>query len=145
MASGVYNNAKSEFILGNIPWELATIKVMLVGPEYVFDPDDDFISQIVAHEVSGTGYTGGFGGSGRKTLASKTVTINDSLDRAVIDADDVLWTSLNVGTVAAAVIVKENTFDGDSLLISYMDFNDLITNGGDFSLVWSTSGIAYVF
>ncbi|MGW8180027.1 MAG: hypothetical protein ACWGQW_14890, partial [bacterium] len=55
-------------------------KVMLVTSSYTPDRDNQYIDDGGAndptdHEISGgSGYTGGFGGSGRKALASKTIT-----------------------------------------------------------------------
>src|SRR3990172_10804047 len=75
-----------------------TIKVMLTTAAYVPDKDHSFASQ-VTNELSGTGYAGGFGGSGRKALAAKTVTQDDAGDVAYFDAADLTWSAISAGTV----------------------------------------------
>lgn len=152
MASGWYNRAKKEIMDGTISLLSDTIKVMLVTSSYTFNPDHDFIDMGGAndpadHELSGTGYTGGYGGSGRKTLASKAITEDDPNDRAEFDAADVTWTSINAGTIRAAILIKEGTNDADSKLIAYIDNAaqfPLVTNGGDVTLQWNAEGILQI-
>lgn len=145
MASGVYNNGKANIANGTIDLIADTIKVMLVSSAYTFDPDHDFVSSINANEVSVTGYVGGFGGAGRKTLAGKTVTKDNVNDRAVFDANDVSWTGLGAGaTLGGAVVLKEITNDGASIPICFMDPADLPTNGSDINLVFDATGILWL-
>lgn len=123
-----------------------TIKVMLVDASYTGNRDDDFVDDGSAndpqsHELSGTGYTGGFAGSGRKTLASKTITEVDASDRAEFTAANVTWTAINAGTIGGLVLIKEITNDAASLVIAFLDPSDLVTNGGDVTAQWSGSGI----
>src|SRR6267143_919627 len=142
MASLVYNFAKSGFADGTLDCDSGTqvYKTMLVASAYTPDPDQHFVSS-VTNELSGTGYTGGFAGSGRKALASRTATTNTTNDRAELSAANVTWTAINAGTAAAAVIYKENTSDADSVLVAYIDIVDVVTNGGDFTIQWATNGI----
>lgn len=122
-----------------------TIKIMLVTSGYTFNRDHDFVSSASGSELSGTGYTGGFNGSGRKTLGSKTITEDDTNDRAVYDAaNPSAWTAINAGTVAAAIIIKENTSDADSDLIAYLDGSAVATNGGDLTVSFHTDGLWYL-
>lgn len=143
MASFLYNKAKAEILRGNIPWVSSTLKMMLVTASYSPNPDHDFVSSASGNELSGTGYIAGFGGSGRHTLTGKTVTEDDSNDRAVADADDVTWLAINAGTAAAGIIIKEVTSDADSILVAYMDIADVATNGGDLSLQFNIAGVFF--
>lgn len=119
-----------------------TIKVILLGSGYTPSKDHNFISDLGANELSGTGYTGGFGGSGRKTLASKTITQDDANDLAVMDAADVTYTAINAGTAAYAAIAKEITSDAASPVIGIVDISpDIVTNGGDLTVQWGANGI----
>lgn len=121
-----------------------TIKVMLVNTSYVPDKDHNFVSSItsgVTKELSGTGYTGGFGGSGRKTLASKTISQDDTNDIAYFDAADVTWTGINAGTIGWIAVIKEITSDADSPILAVLDPADLATNGGDITAAWPTDGL----
>lgn len=137
MAETVYNRAKAQIANGAIDLDTDTLKLMLVTSSYVVNPDHDFItaSGAGAAELSGTGYTGGFGGAGRKTLTTPAVSEDDANDRAVLDGDDFTWTGINAGTAAGAILIKENTNDADSELIAFFDTNfPVVTNGGDLTV-----------
>jgi hypothetical protein len=114
---------------------------------FVFTPgrDQNFISEWSGIEVSTTGYTGGFGGSGRKSLANKTVAEDDTLDLSKFDADDVTWTAIGPATsgpiITSVALVKEGTADSDSLTIGNLDLTARQLNGGDYTIVWSASGL----
>lgn len=105
---------------GSIDLDSDTLKVMLVDDTYVFDRTEANIGDIVDDEVSGTGYTGGFGGAGRKTLANKAVATSGT--EIVLNADAVQWDGIDVGNIDGAVLVKEVTNDADSIVIGYMPF-----------------------
>lgn len=136
MASGWYNSGKRDIFDGTIDLVNDTIKVMLVSASYTPNADHDFVDDVNATELSGTGYTGGFGGSGRKTLASKAFSTDTTNDRAEFTFANVLWSAINAGTAAYAIVMKEITNDAASRLIFYLDLNpDVVTNGGDFTLI----------
>lgn len=124
-----------------------TIKVMLVDSTYTGDPDDQFVDDGTAndpasHEISVTGYTPGFGGGGRKTLAGKSIASDLTNDRAEFDANDVVWTGLGAGaTIGAALLIKEVTNDGASIVIAKFDVTNTPTNGGDVTLAWNPEGL----
>jgi hypothetical protein len=134
MASGWFNSGKRDILDGTIDLGADTIKVMLVNASYTPDADHDFIADVVANELSGTGYAGGFAGSGRKTLASKSFSTNTASDFTYFTAAALTWTAINAGTAAYLIIVKEITNDADSRLIAWVDFTDVVTNGGDLTL-----------
>jgi len=133
MASGVYNNAKqggTQFV-----WGTDTIMCLLNSSSYTFDPDHDTVDNVDANELSGTGYV-------RKTLASKTVTVDDTNDEVRFDAADITWTGANFGTVAGAVVYKFVTNDTDSVPLVWAELTSpAVTNGGDFTLQWSSDGV----
>ena len=149
MAALVYNRAKKEIMDGTIDLLTDTLKIMLVTSSYVADTDHDFVDEAGAndpidHELSGSGYTAGFGGSGRKTLSSNAVSEDDANDRAEFDdTADITWTAINAGTAAAAILYKHNTSDTDSVLIAYIDTGGfpVVTNGGDLTIQWNAEGI----
>jgi hypothetical protein len=153
MANTVYNIFK-KFSLSNTSGQYThvnllddTIKVTLVKSGYVVDPDHKTFNIASSCEFNGTGYVGGFGGSGRKTLASKTFTQDDVNDRNVFDATDVTWLAINAGTAASAILVKEQgagagVTDTGVMVICYIDSGfPVTTNGGDLTIQWSTAGI----
>jgi hypothetical protein len=140
--SGIYNRAKAKMgFRGEIIPHAQTMKVMLVSTGYSYDPDHDVVSQASPHEVTGTGYVGGFGGAGRKVLTNKTSAEDDAGNRGYFDADDVTWAGINVGTVGAAIVYREVTSDADSDLVAYVDGGGFpaATNGGALTLQWSNT------
>lgn len=150
MASFVYNRAAKLIADGGLDLLSETIKVLLVGGGYTPDRDHDFVdaggaNDVVDHELNGTGYTGGYAGSGRRTLGSKTITEDDTNDRGVFDAaDPSSWTGMNAGTIAAIVVFRNGSADDTtSLLIAYLDPSDLVTNGSDVALIFAALGILH--
>jgi hypothetical protein len=124
-----------------------TVKIALVDSTYAPSPDDQFVddgsaNDVTSHEISVTGYTGGFGGSGRKSLAGKSITADLTNDRAEFDATDVTWTALGTGaTIGGAVLIKERTADTDSQVIAFFDLTNTPTNGGDVTLSFNVEGL----
>lgn len=154
MASFVYITALKEIMDATLDLSADTLKVMLVNSIYSGGAthDDDVVdagdsNDPIDGEISATNYTGGWGGSGRKTLASKTFTADKANNRAEFDAADVVWTSLGGAandTITAAIIIKEGVSDDTtSRLIAFLDHADLTTNGGDFTLQWDAEGIIH--
>jgi len=149
MASFWYNTAKKEIMDGTIDLLANTIKVMLVTSSYVANADNDVVDAAGAndpidHELTGTGYVAGWGGAGRKTLASKTIVVDKANDRSEFDAADLQWALINAGIAAAAIIIKEGgANDTTSRLIAYIDTGGfpISTNGGNLDVTWNAEGI----
>ena len=148
MASGSYNRGVKELLNGTTDFLTATIKCALLATAtpYTYNPDHDFMDAGGANdptdaELSVTGYTGGFGGAGRKTLASKTITENDTDNRVEFDAADLTWTVLSTGqTIEGAVIIKEVTNDAATVLYAFLDPTNVPTNGSDITLQFASNG-----
>ncbi len=148
MASGAFNRGVKELLNATTDFLTATMKVALLATAtaYTYNPDNDFMDAGGANdptdaELSVSGYTGGFAGAGRKTLASKTVTENDTNNRVEFDAADLTWTALGTGqTIAAAVVIKEVTNDAATVLYVYLDPTDVPTNGSDITLQFASNG-----
>jgi len=145
MASLTTNKLRQLLLNAGVDLLNDTVKVMLVGTGYTPDPDHDYVDSITggtSKELSGTGYTGGFGGSGRKTLGSKAVTKDNANDVSYFDAADVTWTAIDAGTVGFVAIIVEGTSDADSPLLCVVDVSpDVATNGGDYTVQWAAGGI----
>lgn len=148
MATFVYNEAAKEIADGTLDLLSDTIKIMLVKSGYVANRDDKVVdaggaNDALDHELSVSGYTGAWGGAGRKALASKAIATDDANDRAEFDAaDPSAWTLATGETIAAAVVIKEGgANDTTSRLIAYLDIADTPTNGGTFTLNFDAQGI----
>lgn len=84
-----------------------------------------------------SGYT-----AGGKTLANKSVTQDNTNDRALWDADDVTWTSLGAlspATPSHAILWNDTPTSPADPLLDYVLLGTTATNGGNYTLQWSTS------
>jgi hypothetical protein len=148
MASLAYNRGVKELLNATTDYLTATMKCALLATATPYTPDQnhDFMDAGGANdptpaELNVTGYTRGFGGAGRKTLASKTVTENDANKRVEFDCADITWTGLAAGqTIAQSVIVKELTNDAATVLYGLLDVTDTPTNGSDITLQIASNG-----
>ena len=146
MASLVYNEGAMQLESGgSVGWAADTIEVILTKSTYTANKDDTN-TVYAAAEISGvSGYTGGFGGAGRKVLASKTKTKDTTLDRIVYDAaDPSAWTLGTGDTVGGAIIGKKGAADDTTAVpLFFLDFTDIPTNGSTFTLQFHVDGIGY--
>lgn len=136
MADIIFNAFKANIMNGGIDLDTDTIKVALVTSTFApnIDTEEDFAD--VTNEVSGTGYT-----AGGAALANKTVSIDDTDDEGVFDADDVTWSSSTI-TARGAVVYKDTGTPATSLLICYLDFgSDKSSSSGNFTIQWGSEGI----
>lgn len=135
MASVIYNKFKAD-IFGTLNLSADTIKVALVTSGYTPDIDAHDYFDDITNEVTGTGYT-----AGGETLASKTLTQDNTDDEGVFDAGDTTWSSSSM-TAYGAVIYKSTGTAATSPLIAYIDFTENKTSQlGDFQITWATEGI----
>lgn len=137
MASVIYNSAKAKLMNGSIDLDTDTIKCALVTSSYTPDIDAHEFFDDLTNEISGTGYT-----AGGATLASPSVAVDNTNDRAEFDATDTSWTTATITNARAAVIYKSTGVAGTSPLIAYIDFGtDKSSSGGTFTITWNAEGI----
>lgn len=135
MASGVYNNFKAELMNGsyNLGSGGNTLKLALLNNSHSFVAENDVFSDVSANQISGTGYT-----AGGATLANQAVSIDDTDDEGVFDADDVSWTT---ASFTAYHGVLYNTSVTNDLILS-IDFGGAQTvTAGTFTIQWNAEGI----
>lgn len=122
---------------GGIDLDTDTIKVMLLTNSHTQDQDNhEFIDDVSANEVSGTGYS-----AGGATLANKAVTQDNTDNEGVFDADDVTWGSSSI-TARYAAIYKDTGTPGTSPIIAIIDFgSDKTSSSGNFTISWNAEGI----
>jgi hypothetical protein len=142
MASTVYQSGLGKVIDRTIDYIADTIKCYLVAATYTADPDHDFVSDVT--EIGNvTGYTGGFGGAGRQTLGSKTITIDDTNNRIRLTAADASFGALGTGvTIRGYAFTKETTNDAASRVLSFRQLaSDTPTNGSSVTAEIATNDV----
>lgn len=136
--SKMYNTGLGSIADGTISWATSSIKALVVDSGHTFDDNDQFVSDVVADEVTnatGTGYA-------RKTLTGKTVTVVQADDRVIFDASDVTYSAVETNeTWDAVILYLDSNTDSTSKLICYIEIDALETNGSDATIVWASTGI----
>jgi hypothetical protein len=138
MASKVYGNALKAAFNKEIDFDSDTIKVMLLNSAYTPNQDShDYLDDVVANEVTGTGYT-----AGGAALASKTVTYDAATNTVKFDAADVTWTASTITARYAVVYDDAGATNATKPLLAYFDFTtDRASSNGEFVVRWGADGI----
>ena len=141
MASKLYGQFIQQSFNKEIDWDSDTIKVSLLNNTYTPDQDaHNYYDDVVAYEVTGTGYT-----AGGITLANKTNNYNSSTNVIVLDADDVTWASSTITARYAVVYDATPATNATRPLIGYVDFgSDQSSSNGNFTITWDSTGIVRV-
>jgi hypothetical protein len=141
MASKLYGQFISQAFNKEIDFDTDTIKVALLTNAYTPDQDaHNYFDDVVANEVTGTGYT-----AGGLTLANKTNTYNSATNVIVLDADDVTWSSSTITARYAVVYDATPATNATKPLIGYVDFgSDQSSSNGNFTITWDATGIVRV-
>lgn len=138
MTSHVYNHGMYEIIAQSTNWATADIRILLVDSGYAYDPDDNFVSDVVASELSTTGYA-------RQVLDNTTITEDDAGDAVVLDADNEVYAAIGVPvggpTLGGAVLYRNTGVDATSPVISFEDVTNTVLNGGALTITWPAAGI----
>jgi len=132
MASGIYNRFKANLMNKVVDLEADVIKVMLLNNSHAFDAAHNTVSEIVANEITGTGYTVGGG-----VLAGMAVTQGTTTK---FDATDLTWPNSNFSAYFG-VIYDASLVGSD--LIACLDFGGAVvpSNGGTLTIQWDAAGI----
>jgi hypothetical protein len=141
MPSKLYGQFLSQALNKEIDWDTDTIKVALLSNAYTPDQDaHNYFDDVVANEVTGTGYT-----QGGITLANKTNTYNSATNVIVLDADDVTWSSSTITARYAVVYDASPGTNATRPLIGYVDFgSDQSSSNGNFTITWDATGIVRI-
>jgi hypothetical protein len=136
MADLIYNSFFVEHASGAIDLDTDTFKIMLVTSGYTpvktHNRRDD-----ITNEVAGAGYT-----AGGATLASVTLTQDDTNDQAVWDAVDVTWSSSTITARGAVIYKSRGGAASADELVKYFDFgSDQSSSNGNFTIQFNASGI----
>lgn len=145
MAEGdgvIYNEFKFRVLNGyfNLANGQDTLKMILVTGHTVDIDNDTGYASVSGDEESGTGYT-----AGGETLANQATSKDNTNDRGVLDADDVTWTGLDVGTPSHGILYDDTptTPTADPLIAAWEVTTP--SNGGNYTLQFSTSPSAILY
>ena len=141
MPSKLYGQFLSQALNKEIDWDTDTIKVALLSNAYTPDQDaHNYLDDVVANEVSGTGYT-----AGGNTLANKTNSYNSSTNVITLDADDTTWSSSTITARYAVIYDASPATNATKPLIGYVDFgSDQSSSNGNFTITWDATGIVRI-
>jgi len=127
MANALSNFAKGELLKGNIDLVNDTIKLMLLTDSHTPDIDaEEYIDDVSANEVAASGSYS----AGGVELDTKSVTVDDTNNRAYFDAADVVITAATI-TYRYAYLYKDTGTPSTSQIIGYYDpgSNQTVTAG----------------
>lgn len=141
MAAKLYGSVIAKVFNKEIDFDTDTIKVMLLTSSYTPNQDThDYLDDVVANEVTGTGYT-----AGGATLGNKAVTYDSATNTTILDADDTTWASSTITARYAVIYDSSPATNATRPLIGYVDFtSDQSSNAGSFTLTWDATGIVRV-
>jgi hypothetical protein len=141
MPSKLYGQFLSQALNKEIDWDTDTIKVALLTNAYTPDQDaHNYLDDVVANEVSGTGYT-----AGGNTLANKTNAYNSATNVITLDADDTTWSSSTITARYAVIYDATPATNATKPLIGYVDFgSDQSSSNGNFTITWDATGIVRI-
>ncbi len=134
MASTAFSRGVLKVLDGTIDLDTTATKVGLAKSTYAPDPDESALTTFASSEADCTGYTGAFGGAGRKS-ATVTLTEQTASNRVVAIITDLTWTALggaSNNTLGYAMWLREITNDASSVPIAALAFSaNVTTNGSD--------------
>lgn len=128
--------------LGTIQWATSDMRCILCDSGYTFADTHDYLTDgspsIATSEISQ---------GGRATLDGEAVTLDDANHGCYLDATDETYTALAAGETPSQVIIYlYNAADASAQVLCR---NALTTppapNGGDYTLVWSATGIMTLY
>lgn len=128
----LYNEALTSIGKCEIDYLNDDIVVILTTADGDID-NDTYISDLTG-EITGGGYT-------RKTLASKTITTDDTNNRAIFDAADAQWTGLT-NSFRYIHVAQSTGNDATSRLITKIDTGSTqVIDSGTYDITWPVSGV----
>ena len=133
MANVIYNRAKKNLMNGTYDLDNDTFKVMLVYQAYTPNADTNLVASDVSNEITGTGYT-----AGGRALSGLSVSQDNTNNKGVWDAADVIWASSSISAYGA--VIYDTT--AASALVCYFDFGGYkVSATGTFTIAWNAAGL----
>lgn len=148
MANAIYNYFKQAVMQGSFNMGAYPLYVTLATNSYTPNIDDhSYLAHIIGtanQEASGVGFT-----SPGVALSDPSVLKDDADDEGVLDASDILWAGVTLGSVAYAIVYGSSGLGTSSdPLVCAIDLgtdpstaNFWATVAGTFQLTWNAEGI----
>ena len=138
MASVFFNNYHEQLGKAGIDYGTDTFKLALMTTAYTPDVDTDAYRSDLTGEATGTGYT-----AGGQAVDTVTITQDNTNDRAVVDFDPEVFSTVTLSGVDGAVLYKDTGVASTDTLICYIDFTegsqDVVAN--DFTVTPPVDGV----
>lgn len=123
-----------------IDWDAATVKAMLVTSAYTLNIDThEFISSVIANEVTGAGYTArGF------AVPSRAVVLDTTSRWVELDAGAITSAAVTVAAFRYIVFYSDTGTNGTSRLISIVQFDTDQSVDGALTITPDESGVGRI-
>jgi hypothetical protein len=134
VANLVYTRGIFEIFGANTDLDSADLRLLLLKNTYSANKDHNVVNDVISGslEISVVGYS-------RQTLASKTLTEDDTNDMVYLDANDVTFAGLATGqTFQWAVLFRHTGSDATAPVIAGYDLGATPTAGADVVVQWAT-------
>lgn len=133
-----YGSALVKAFNKEIDWDTDTIKVALLTSSYTPSQDThDYFDDVVASEVTGTGYT-----AGGATLAGKSTAYDGTTNKTKLSGATVQWPASTLTARYAVVYDATPGSDATRPLLGFVDFGaNQSTSNTTFEIVWNAAGI----
>ena len=135
-----YGKAPLSWFNKEMDWPDDDWRAVLTTSTEVPDQDvDDYLDDIVANEISGTGYT-----AGGQALANKTITYTAATNVTKLDCDDPSWPSSTLSDVKNFHIVDRTPATDATRPLLVYGINDtaLNTSNGTLAIQLDAAGLA---
>lgn len=134
-----YNSFALGLGTGTFDFTSDVMRIMLVSG-YTFDAAHDFRNDVIAAEISGTGYT-----AGGVALSSVTWVKNSALSRIDLNADDAVWSGADFaasGAIWFRQVGGDLTTPATDDLFGYLDFEQSRSADNiEFRIRWADAGL----
>lgn len=145
MATLVYTGGNAAMLDGTVDWETSDIRCLMLAGSATVDVDHDFVSNVVAWELSGSGYA-------RVSASNRTIVADDTNNRVALKCDPVTFPSLGAGAGSPwwLVFYLHTGSDATARLIGIVDISQgtgtpTDPDGSDFVIQFNTDGVFWLY
>jgi hypothetical protein len=138
MSAKLYARFPEKALNKEIGWDSDDVRVMLLGSGYVPNQNThQYLSDVVASQVTGTGYT-----AGGNAIPSRAFDFDAATRTTILRGADVTWANSTITARYAVIFDNTPGTNGTKPLIGFVDFTtDQASTAGNFVITWDASGI----